>query len=391
MSPVGASYLLARTAKDAAFQWIRAVDAARKDGEASSLESDITLLMHKLLTNISHPVALGGRELRPTSSIGVAVYPQDGEDADTLLRNADAAMYRAKELGRNRFQFFTADVHERIRRRMELESSLRFAIEREEFELFYQPQVSFRTGRVVGIEALLRWRHPQKGLVEPSQFIGFAEESGLINPIGTWVLQKACAQNKAWQDEGLPAIPVSVNMSAKQCERQDIDVVVQRALKAAGLAPQYLELEITESISMANPEQSAPLMERLKQTGVTLCIDDFGTGFSNLSYLKRFPVDRLKIDISFVREIATDPGSLAIADAIITMSHSLGLEVVAEGVETEEQLALLAERDCDILQGYYFSRPLTADALGHLLREDRRLAAAGRAQLGSSRMVLDDA
>jgi diguanylate cyclase (GGDEF)-like protein/PAS domain S-box-containing protein len=165
----------------------------RKDGEASSLESDITLLMHKLLTNIAHPIALGGRELRPTSSIGVAVYPQDGEDADTLLRNADAAMYRAKELGRNRFQFFTADVHERIRRRMELESSLRFAIEREEFELFYQPQVSFRTGRVVGVEALLRWRHPQKGLVEPSHFIGFAEESGLINPIGTWVLQKACS------------------------------------------------------------------------------------------------------------------------------------------------------------------------------------------------------
>ena len=362
---------------------------ARKDGEASSLESDITLLMHKLLTNISHPMTLGGRELRPTSSIGVAVYPQDGEDADTLLRNADAAMYRAKELGRNRFQFFTADVHERIRRRMELESSLRFAIEREEFELFYQPQVSFRTGRVVGVEALLRWRHPQKGLVEPSHFIGFAEESGLINPIGTWVLQKACAQNKAWQDEGLPAIPVAVNMSAKQCERQDIDTVVQRALKTAGLAPQYLELEITESISMANPEQSVPLMERLKQTGVMLCIDDFGTGFSNLSYLKRFPVDRLKIDISFVREIATDAGSLAIADAIITMSHSLDLEVVAEGVETEEQLALLGERDCDILQGYYFSRPLTAEAMGFLLREDRRLA--GRAQQGSPRMAFDDA
>ena len=363
----------------------------RKDGEASSssLESDITLLMHKLLTNISHPLTIGGRDLRPTCSIGVSVYPQDGDDADALLRNADAAMYRAKELGRNRYQFFTADVHERIRRRMELESSLRFAIEREEFELFYQPQVSFHTGQIVGVEALLRWRHPHKGLVEPSHFIGFAEESGLINPIGTWVLQKACAQAKAWQDAGLPAIPVAVNMSAKQCERQDIDLVVQRALKAAGLAPQFLELEITESISMANPEQSVPLMERLKQTGVNICIDDFGTGFSNLSYLKRFPVDRLKIDISFVREIATDAESLAIAEAIITMSHSLDLEVVAEGVETEAQLELLAERDCDILQGYYFSRPLTAEAMGFLLREDRRLA--GRSQQGSTRMAFDDA
>jgi len=349
---------------------------ARREGEiGTTLESNITRLMHKLLTQVSHPLNVGGRELRPTCSIGVSVFPQDGDDPETLLRNADAAMYRAKELGRNRFQFFTADLHERIRRRMELESSLRAAIDREEFELYYQPQVSIQTGRIVGIEALLRWRHPEKGLVTPAHFIGFAEESGLINPIGTWVLQKACMQAKAWQEELLPPVRVSVNMSAKQCERQDVDLVVQRALRTSGLAPQWLELEITESISMANPEQSVPLMERLKQTGVALCIDDFGTGFSNLSYLKRFPVDRLKIDISFVREIVTDAGSRAIADAIITMSHSLGLEVVAEGVETAAQLALLADRGCDVLQGHYFSTALTADAIRQLLREDRRLTA----------------
>jgi EAL domain-containing protein (putative c-di-GMP-specific phosphodiesterase class I) len=302
------------------------------------------------------------------------VYPQDGADAETLLKNADAAMYRAKELGRNRFQFFTADVHERIRRRMELESSLRQALEREEFELHYQPQVSIKTGAIVGVEALLRWRHPQKGLVAPMQFIPFAEETGLIVPIGTWVLNRACAQNKSWQDAGLPRIPVSVNMSARQCEQDDIDQVVKKALEESGLEAKYLELEITESISMAHPDESVPLMTRLKETGVTLSIDDFGTGFSNLSYLRRFPVDRLKIDLSFVREIMTDPSSLAISEAIITMSHSLNLQVVAEGVETLGQLELLGARNCDSIQGFYFSPPVPGDELAQILREGRRLS-----------------
>jgi diguanylate cyclase (GGDEF)-like protein/PAS domain S-box-containing protein len=341
----------------------------------SSAESDITQLIEKVLGAVSDPLILGGRRMRPTCSIGVSVYPQDGEDAATLLKNADGAMYRAKELGRDRFQFFTSDVHERIRRRMELESSLRQALDREEFEIHYQPQVELRTGKIVGAEALLRWRHPEKGLIGPSDFIGFAEETGLIVPIGEWVLERACAQNKAWQNAGLPSIPVAVNMSARQCEQRDLDRVIAQALASTQLAARYLELEITESISMANPEQSVPLMQRLKDTGVGLSIDDFGTGFSNLSYLKRFPVDRLKIDLSFVREITTDPGSLAISEAIITMSHSLNLQVVAEGVETQAQLDLLGARRCDLIQGYLFSPPVAADAFARMLGEDRRLPA----------------
>ena len=343
-------------------------------GEASAVESDITALAMKLLAHVAQPVMLGDRPVLPTCSMGISVYPQDGEDGGTLLKHADAAMYRAKELGRNRFQFFTADVHERIRRRMELETSLRLALERDEFELHYQPQVGLADGRITGVEALIRWRHPQRGLIGPSHFVGFAEETGLIVPIGEWVLRKACAQNRAWQEQGLPAVPVAVNMSARQCESPDVDAVIARTLRDTRLAPNMLELEITESVSMANPDQSVPLMRRLKDTGVSLSIDDFGTGFSNLSYLKRFPVDRLKIDLSFIREITTDPGSLAISEAIITMSHRLNLQVVAEGVETAGQLELLRERHCDMVQGFHFSPPVTAEAFARLLREGRKLA-----------------
>jgi diguanylate cyclase (GGDEF)-like protein/PAS domain S-box-containing protein len=337
------------------------------------VEGDITTLMDKLLGAIAEPVNVGPRRVRPTGSIGVSVYPQDGADATTLLSNADAAMYRAKELGRNRFQFFTADVHERLRTRMELESSLRHAIEREEFELHYQPQVALSTGRIIGMEALIRWRHPERGLIGPAHFIGFAEETGLIVPIGHWALREACRQNKAWQDAGLPKMPVAVNMSVKQCEQPDVVEVVQKTLRDSGLEPQYLELEITESISMADPERSVPLMQRLKALGVIIAIDDFGTGFSSLSYLRRFPVDRLKIDLSFVREIATDSSSLAISEAIITLSHSLALEVIAEGVETEEQLTLLGSRDCDYMQGYFFSPPVPAAQLGDMLERNHHI------------------
>ena len=337
----------------------------------ASFESGVTAMISRLLETIAEPITVRQRQLRPTCSIGISVFPQDGEDADALLRNADAAMYRAKELGRNRFQFFTAEVHQRIQQRMELESSLRLALERDEFLLHYQPQVDLRSGSIIGVEALLRWRHPTHGVVPPGEFIGFAEESGLIVPIGKWALGEACRQNKAWQDAGLPPISVAVNMSAKQCDQPDVEGVVAQALARSGLEARYLELEITESISMANPSQSVPLMHRLKATGVALSIDDFGTGFSNLGYLRRFPVDRLKIDLSFVREIATDAGSLAISEAIITMSHNLELEVVAEGVESEDQLALLEARGCDVVQGYYFSPPLAREELAELLRVGR--------------------
>ncbi|WLI90786.1 EAL domain-containing protein [Massilia sp. R2A-15] len=355
-------------------------------------ESQAAEQMRKLIDLIAAPVELGGRSITVGCSIGIAFYPQDGHDADTLIKHADTAMYRAKELGRNGFQFFTAALQQRASEQLQLGASLRQALERDEFELHYQPQVSLRSGKVVGVEALLRWRHPQLGLVGPGHFIAFAEETGLILPIGEWVLNRACAQNKAWQDAGLPELPVAVNISAKQCAQSDLAEVVRRALARSGLAPHCLELELTESISMADPEQSVPMMENMKRIGVELSIDDFGTGYSNMSYLRRFPIDRLKLDLSFVREITTDAGSLAIADAIIAMSHSLHMEVVAEGVETEAQLALLASRHCDIVQGYYFSKPLAAPQLEALLRQDRRLPAGliARAPQSPAVLVLDD-
>ena len=375
-------------------QEIADVHSAKAHNEPSTtpIESQITLFMQKLLASVGQPMVLAGRDIKVGCSIGVSLYPQDGKDADTLLKNADIAMYRTKELGRNGFQFFTGALHDRARTQMELGTSLRLALEREEFELYYQPQVSLRSGKIVGVETLIRWNHPEKGLVGPGHFIDFAEQSGLILPIGEWIIMHACAQNKAWQDAGLPMLPVAVNVSAKQCAQQDLIGIVRRALSESGLEAQYLEVELTESLSMAAPEKSVPLMNQLKEIGVKLAIDDFGTGYSNMSYLKRFPIDRLKLDISFVREITTDAGSLAISDAIITMSHSLHLEVVAEGVETEGQLELLKARNCDLIQGYYFSRPVRSNEIADMLKEDRRLSTVltGRSPDAPAILALDD-
>ncbi len=364
-----------------------------REGEQGALgEAQLTERIRAVLESVSAPLKLAGRDIQVQCSMGLAAFPQDGGNAEELVKRADTAMYRAKELGRNGFQFFTEALQLRAQQQLELGASLRLALERDEFELHYQPQVSLRSGRVVGLEALLRWRHPEKGLLGPGHFISFAEESGLIIPIGEWVLRRACMQNKAWQDAGLPPVPVAVNISARQCAHKGLVDVVRAALADSGLDARCLELELTESISMSDPEHSAPLMESMKAIGVELSIDDFGTGYSNMSYLKRFPIDRLKLDISFVREITTDPGSLAISDAIITMSHSLHLEVVAEGVETEGQLALLAQRHCDIVQGFYFSKPLPAAALEELLRADYRLPAhlTGHAPDAPMLLVLDD-
>jgi diguanylate cyclase (GGDEF)-like protein/PAS domain S-box-containing protein len=356
------------------------------------IETFITGLTQKLLAGIGQSMLIEEQDVRVSGSIGISLFPQDGTDAETLLKNADIAMYRAKELGRDGFQFFTGKLHERVRLQMELGSRLRLALEREEFELHYQPQVSLRSGKIVGVETLVRWRQPGGSLVRPGDFIEFAEQSGLILPIGEWIMLRACAQNKAWQDAGLPAVPIAVNVSARQCAQQDIVGIVKRALAESGLEARYLEIELTESLSMADPEKSVPLMNRLKEIGVKLAIDDFGTGYSNMSYLKRFPIDRLKLDISFVREITTDAGSLAISDAIITMSHSLHLEVVAEGVETEGQLELLKARRCDLIQGYYFSPPLPAGDMAALMRQDRRLSSAltGRSAEAPAILALDD-
>lgn len=371
----------------------RREDAANGPSVQSlALEPRASEVMRRILAAVAQPLVLAEREIRVTCSIGLSVFPQDGEDIDVLLRNADAAMYRAKETGRNRFQFFTAELHERVRKRMELESSLRLALERDEFELHYQPQVSLKTGQVTGVEALLRWRHPEQGLIGPGNFIELAESSGLIVPIGEWVLNRACAQNQAWQNAGLPPVPVAVNVSAKQCAQPNLEARVDRALRASGLAPQWLELELTESVSMADPLKTVELMERLKERGIVLAIDDFGTGYSSMAYLKRFPIGVLKLDMSFVREIVSDPSSLAIAKAVITMAHSLDLQVIAEGVETESQVALLATHGCDQIQGYYFSRPLPADAMAQLLREKRALAPRllGAAPQDPALLFLDD-
>jgi diguanylate cyclase (GGDEF)-like protein len=351
-------------------------------------ETHIAEQMLKLVVQISAPMKLAGNDVQVSCSIGVATFPQDGNDVDALIKHADTAMYRAKELGKNQYQFFTSELQMRANEQLALREDLRHALEHDEFEVHYQPQVNLRSGKVVGVEALLRWRHPTLGLVGPAHFIAFAEETGLIIPIGEWVLKRACVQNKQWQDAGLPAVPVAVNVSAKQCAHPDLESIVRRALEESGLSPHCLELELTESVSMADPERSVPMMERMKEIGVLLSIDDFGTGYSNMSYLRRFPIDRLKLDISFVREITTDPSSLAITDAIITMAHSLHLEVVAEGVETEGQLTLLASRNCDIMQGYFFSKPLPPADIEQLLREKHGLPAALTRRGAGAPMVL---
>jgi diguanylate cyclase (GGDEF)-like protein/PAS domain S-box-containing protein len=334
---------------------------------------DVATIVRKIQEAVSEPIKIGGHELEISCSIGISIYPRDGEDGQTLLKNADVAMYRAKEQGRDNFRFFTAELNERAVARMTMETHLRRALERDELLLHYQPQVDLETGRITGMEALLRWQSPELGPVPPGRFIPLAEETGLIVPIGEWVLKTACSQNKAWQDAGLRPLPMAANLSARQFQNVDPAGVVARILLETGLDPRYLELEITESVIMQDAQSASALLGELKRLGVQLAMDDFGTGYSSLSYLRRFPFDKLKIDISFVREITSDPESAAIARSIIAMAHNLKLRVIAEGVETEGQLAYLRAHGCDEMQGYYFSRPLPADEFEGLLRENRRL------------------
>jgi len=337
----------------------------------------VTHVMQKILNIISRVYVVEDREIYITCSIGFSLYPQDGLDVETLLKNADAAMYRAKEHGRNNFQFFTPEMNAKINERLTLESSLRQALERNEFFLHYQPLVDLHSGRIISAEALVRWKHPELGVISPAKFIPLAEETGLIVSIGAWVLKTACAQNKAWQEAGLYAINVSVNLSARQFRQKDLVNSIAQALKDARLDARYLELELTESVIMHNAEEVIDTLRELKSMGIHLSIDDFGMGYSSLSYLKRFPVDRLKIDQSFVRDITFDPDDAAIAQAVITLAHSLDLRVIAEGVETEAQLNFLRAHCCDEIQGYYFSRPVPAEAFGELLRNNQSLQPAG--------------
>jgi diguanylate cyclase (GGDEF)-like protein len=341
----------------------------------SNLEKpeDAATVAHNIQELVSRPFSIDGHEFGITCSIGISLYPKDGLDVDTLLKNADAAMYRAKEQSRNSFQFYTSEINDRVVERMVIERHLRHALEMGELEMHFQPQVELGSGRIVGVEALLRWHSPDLGTVPPDRFIPLAEETGLIVPIGDWVLKTCCQQNKAWQAAGLTPLTISVNISARQLQKKDLSAVIAGILQESGLEPRFLELEIVESMVMKDVESSMAIMKELKGLGIQLAMDDFGTGYSSLSYLKRFPFDKLKIDLSFVRDIMTDPESAAIARAIIAMAHNLNLRAIAEGVETEEQLKYLRLHGCDEIQGYYVSQPVNAREFEELLRKDNWL------------------
>jgi len=331
--------------------------------------ADPRLVLHRLRSAIAEPVPVEGQLFRITSSIGIASYPQDGQDAETLLLNADVAMYQAKEQGRDAFQFYTPEMNAAARERRLLQEGLRHAIAAEQFTLLYQPQIDLRTGSIFAVEALVRWNHPELGLIAPAKFIPMAEESGLIVPLGDWVLHEACRQNKAWQDAGMAPISVSVNVSARQFRDKAWVERVARALEETGLAPRYLELELTESLLMHDVSHAVAVMRELQAMGVHFSIDDFGTGYSSLSALKSFPVARLKIDQSFVKNLPNDANERSIATAVISLGQKLHMRVIAEGVETAEQMAFLRSHDCDEIQGYHFSRPVGAEAVADLLRK----------------------
>ena len=311
---------------------------------------------------------IDGQEMHISLSVGVAIYPEDGGDVDSLMRNADAAMYHAKESGRNNFQFFAPEMLARARERVSLQSSLHGALSRKEFRLYYQPKVNLKSGNIIGAEALLRWQRPGRGMAMPNQFIPVAEDSGLILSIGEWVLREACRQNRVWQDAGLQPIPVSVNISHAQFRQKSFLDTVLRTLDETGLDPRFLEIELTESAVMRDVEHTGNVLRALKDLGVQVAIDDFGTGYSSLSYLKRLPIDTLKIDQSFIHDVATDPDDAAIVTAVIVMARSLRHKVIAEGVETREQAAFLQRQLCDEMQGFYFSQPLSASDFPRLLQ-----------------------
>jgi diguanylate cyclase (GGDEF)-like protein len=331
---------------------------------------DAAVVAEKIQNVLLQPFCLDGHDVTVTASIGIALHPDDATDTDTLLKYADTAMYQAKQSGRDAFRFFTSAMNTELSRRLELEHALRAAVRNQEFVLHYQPKVDLAGGQVVGLEALLRWERPGFGLVPPGEFICALEDSGLIVEVGRWVIAAACEQVGRWIQLGMDPVQVSVNVSERQFVKGDLEGDVRRALETYGVPAELLELELTESLLMTNTDRTVAILENLKAAGVQISIDDFGTGYSSLAYLRRFPIDKLKIDYSFIQEITRSPDDAAIALAIIRMGHSLNLKVIAEGVETAGQLAFLRRHKCDQMQGYYFSRPLPVPALEQLLLAD---------------------
>jgi diguanylate cyclase (GGDEF)-like protein len=342
--------------------------------EGASDRGDVERIAGHVLSILGQPMQLSGHECHPTASIGIALFPENGEDAATLTKNADMAMYLAKEDGKNGFRFFSGEIKAQSIERLRLEAELRRAVERDQFSLHYQPKVDLESGQITGVEALVRWKHPQLGLVSPAQFIPLAEETGLIVPIGRSVLREACAQNMAWQNGGLRPVSMAVNLSPRQFADERLLNDVDEALQASGMSPILLQLEVTESMVMRNVPRAVRVLDAIRSRGIRLAIDDFGTGYSSMSLMKQFPIDTIKIDRSFVRDLPRDSEDQAIAQAIISMGKALGMTVVAEGVETAEQHAFLRNHDCDEMQGYLFSKPLPPGELAELLHSSPILA-----------------
>lgn len=337
-----------------------------------SVSEDSAYIANRLLKVMKEVFSIDGQDVFVTASIGIASYPHDANNPDSLMKNASAATEFAKKQGRDNYQFYSKEINKRARERLEIESELTRAIEHKEFILHYQPKINHPTGEVIGMEALVRWQHPDKGLLSPFHFIQIAEESGLISGIGEWVMQEACRQNKLWKEQGLGSLKISVNVSSQQFMKKNIRKTMDAAL-SSGMDMQYLMIEITESMLMGDEERVIQIMEEIKKQGLMLSIDDFGTGYSSLSYLKRFPLDELKIDRAFLLEVPEKHDDCAIVRAIVALAHSLELSVVAEGVENIEQLAFLQEIGCNVIQGFYYSKPLPADEFEQFVRKNNRI------------------
>ena len=365
---------------------IREVDTiARLGGDEFTIvlvginhQNDAVKVARKILNLMANSFLIEGHELFVTVSIGISIYPTDAHEMECLIKNADIAMYRAKGHGKNNYQLYNLSMDAEFFEFLALENSLRKALENEELVAHYQPQVNLTTGEITGVEALMRWQHPEFGLVSPAKFIPLAEETGIIVPFDVWMLTTACQQLKRWQDLGFENLTASVNLSTRQFRRKDLPNILENILDKTGISPQHLCLEITESNVMQNVENTVELLHELKKMGLQLSVDDFGTGYSSLNYLKKFPIDTLKIDRSFVKGIPTDRNDTAISTAIVVLGHSMDLQVVAEGVETAEQLSFLQSLDCDQMQGFYFSRPLPAKLLTDLLKSGKKLLSNGK-------------